>query len=83
MAEPETHQHYSATTKAAPSTVIEPVSAADLLLHAESHTERELRLSTTVVAIDKLLDGGLQRGKVTEVWGPPGSGRSALAWVTF
>lgn len=47
-------------------------------------------ISTGIAALDKLLNsqgplearsdhaGGIRRGVVTEVWGPPGSGRSAL-----
>lgn len=25
--------------------------------------------------------GGIQRGQVTEFWGPPGAGKTAVAWV--
>jgi RecA/RadA recombinase len=49
-------------------------------------------ISTGIAALDKLLfadtqelfearsekSGGVRRGVVTEIWGPPGSGRSAL-----
>jgi hypothetical protein len=37
------------------------------------------RLSTGVAALDDALGGGLPLGKVVEVSGPPGSGRSTLA----
>jgi len=37
------------------------------------------RLPTGISALDALLDGGLPRGSLTEIVGPPCSGRTALA----
>jgi circadian clock protein KaiC len=39
----------------------------------------EVRVSTSVRNLDALLDGGLPRGSVTMVAGPPGSGKTILA----
>jgi hypothetical protein len=30
---------------------------------------------------DAVVKGGVQRGQVTEIWGPPGSGKTALGYV--
>ena len=51
-------------------------------------------VSTSLDALDKLLAhglvenasgaaeyGGIQRGQVTEIWGPPGVGKTAFGWV--
>lgn len=53
-------------------------------------------ISTGIKALDRLLDpttmssqiygsgqrepGGVRKGQVTEIWGPPGSGRTALGY---
>jgi hypothetical protein len=42
---------------------------------------RERRLATGVDAVDALLGGGFPRGRLSEVTGPSGSGRTALAFA--
>ncbi len=37
------------------------------------------RLATGVAGLDELLDGGLPRGRLVELFGPPGSGKTTLA----
>lgn len=63
-----------------------PIDASQALEQLED--EKSQPISTSISKLDKiLLDtapfnpasvGGIQRGQVTEVWGPPGSGRTAL-----
>src|SRR6476659_2000580 len=37
------------------------------------------RLSTGLALLDETIDGGLPRGRLTELVGPPGTGRTGLA----
>lgn len=43
---------------------------------------RDTRLSTGCATIDELLNGGFERGTVTQLYGPPGSGKTNLAMST-
>jgi hypothetical protein len=49
------------------------------LIRALHKTQRDESLPTTIAAIDTLLGGGLQRGKVVELVSRRGSGRFAVA----
>lgn len=42
-------------------------------------TRLDGRLSSGITPIDKLIGGGLVRGRVSEIIGPPGAGRTSLA----
>ncbi len=44
-----------------------------------AHPEPLARLPTGLAALDETLDGGLPRGRVTELVGPPSAGRTGLA----
>ncbi|KAK1475929.1 hypothetical protein CABS01_15498 [Colletotrichum abscissum] len=65
------------------------VSAADALEELDGGVARyvstgigrldeALISSSSLQAPDPTSGGGLQRGQVTEIWGPPGSGKTAL-----
>ncbi|GKT45648.1 uncharacterized protein ColSpa_05829 [Colletotrichum spaethianum] len=64
------------------------VSAAEALEDLDGDVARRIstgldRLDETLVSSSSYQDtgsarGGLQRGQVTEIWGPPGSGKTAL-----
>ncbi|KAK1713050.1 hypothetical protein BDP67DRAFT_489791 [Colletotrichum lupini] len=60
------------------------VSAADALEELDGgvaryvSTDGALISSSSLQAPDPTSGGGLQRGQVTEIWGPPGSGKTAL-----
>ncbi|EQL01628.1 DNA recombination/repair protein RecA/RadB, ATP-binding domain protein [Ophiocordyceps sinensis CO18] len=69
-----------------------PTIAASQALEELQH-EPALSLSTGLESLDMALDGsvgivsgdsrlpgGVKRGQVTEIWGPPGSGKTALAY---
>lgn len=69
-----------------------PTVAASQALEELQH-EPALSLSTGLESLDMALDGsvgivsgdsrlpgGVKRGQVTEIWGPPGSGKTALAY---
>jgi hypothetical protein len=47
-----------------------------------AHPSTIARLATGLGALDQLLDGGLPRGRVTELTGAPSAGRTALACAT-
>lgn len=57
-------------------------SGAELLRH-EANTERTDILPTTLPAIDTLLGGGLQRGKLVELVARRASGRFSIALATL
>lgn len=40
-------------------------------------------IRTGVPAVDDLFGSGLELGKVTELWGPCGSGKTAVAYVSL
>ncbi|MGH7913521.1 MAG: ATPase domain-containing protein [Candidatus Binataceae bacterium] len=42
-------------------------------------TRKDRRLSSGIVALDAILDGGIVRGRVSEIVGRPGVGRTSLA----
>lgn len=41
--------------------------------------KKTLRFSTSCSAVDKLLSGGLPRGHILEISGPPGTPKEAIA----
>jgi RecA/RadA recombinase len=56
----------------------------DALLDA--HNDEQVAITTGLEQLDQILSGdngssiaGIDRGKVTEIWGPSGSGKSLLA----
>ena len=57
----------------APRNLTQTQSAASLAEHAS------VRISTSCQAIDVLLEGGLKRGSVVEISGPPGTAKEAAA----
>ena len=44
----------------------------------ELNKQYDVRLSTGCKSLDKLLDGGIEAGVITQVYGPPGSGKTQL-----
>jgi hypothetical protein len=65
------------------------VAASQVLDELQDHTsslistgldnlDQALSGSASVDAQDSTHQGGIKRGQVTEIWGPPGSGRTAL-----
>jgi DNA repair protein RadA len=56
---------------------IKITSAADLLKH-RNNINNQLRISTGSKELDDLLGGGIERGAVTELIGPAGTGKSEL-----
>ena len=42
-------------------------------------TRKDRRLSSSLAPLDALLDGGIPRGRISEIIGPPGSGKTSLA----
>ncbi|KAF6840935.1 rad55 protein [Colletotrichum plurivorum] len=56
----------------------------DIFSHISTGLTRLDEALTTPIALDKSAPkrpGGVQRGQVTEIWGPPGSGKTALGYV--
>ncbi|QIX01246.1 hypothetical protein AMS68_006763 [Peltaster fructicola] len=55
------------------------VSASDLLRELDSSGRAATTLSTGTQALDDILLGGFERGKIAELWGPSGAGKTAIA----
>ncbi|CEJ84868.1 hypothetical protein VHEMI03600 [[Torrubiella] hemipterigena] len=82
----DVHGHDVASFDTTGTHRLPPIDASQALEQLED--EKSQPISTGITKLDKiLLDtapfnpaslGGIQRGQVTEVWGPPGSGRTAL-----
>lgn len=58
------------------------VSASDVLRELIDDGDNAATLSTGSRTLDNVLRGGLERGKTTELWGPIGAGKTAIAYVT-
>src|SRR5262245_57013539 len=58
-----------------------PVELADRLRAGAAPVESQVlpRLATGIPSVDALLVGGLPRGRLVEITGPPSSGRTSLA----
>lgn len=64
-------------------------SAAEALQDIENGSVNAF-ISSGIPSLDHGLTGnsnlakpGFERGKVAEIWGPPGGGKTSLAWVDF
>ncbi len=47
--------------------------------HGHELTRRDRRLSSTIAPIDALIGGGIARGRISEIIGRPGCGRTSIA----
>ena len=60
------------------------VSAAEALQDLANGSSKLVKtglesLDSRLAGVDSSSDGGIERGKVTEVWGPSGAGKTAIA----
>lgn len=55
------------------------VSASEALLILSDHDQGPCSVATGVAHVDKALGDGFEKGKVTELWGPAGAGKTAVA----
>lgn len=57
------------------------ISSAAELLEQRNNTNNHLRISTGSKRLDDLLGGGIERGAVTEIVGPSGTGKTQLCFM--
>lgn len=55
------------------------VSASEALLNLSDHEHGPSNVLTGVPDVDDALGDGFELGKVTELWGPVGAGKTAMA----
>jgi hypothetical protein len=57
----------------------DPRSYAACVFRGHELTPKHCRLSSGIAALDAIIDGGIVRGRISEIVGPVGSGRTTLA----
>lgn len=57
------------------------VSASDAFRNISDDHQSPSNAYTGISELDDALGGGFECGRVTELWGPPGAGKSAIAYV--
>lgn len=58
------------------------VSASDAFQGITGDSEASTTALTSIASLDDVLGGGFENGKVTELWGPMGGGKTAVALQT-
>ena len=57
------------------------VSASDAFRNLSDDHQSPSNAYTNISELDYALGGGFECGRVTELWGPPGAGKTAIAYV--
>ena len=57
------------------------VSASDAFRNLSDDHQSPSNAYTDISEVDNALGGGFECGRVTELWGPPGAGKTAIAYV--
>lgn len=57
------------------------VSASDAFRNLSDEVQSPSNAYTDISELDDALGGGFECGRVTELWGPPGAGKTAIAYV--
>jgi hypothetical protein len=57
------------------------VSASDAFRNLSDDHQSPSNAYTDISELDNALGGGFECGRVTELWGPPGAGKTAIAYV--
>jgi len=57
------------------------VSASDAFRNLSDDHQSPSNACTEILGLDDALGGGFECGRVTELWGPPGAGKTAIAYV--
>jgi len=57
------------------------VSASDAFRNLSDDHQSPSNAYTDISELDDALGGGFECGRVTELWGPPGAGKTAIAYV--